>query len=403
MEGGEKMTTMDDLRRHAADAPRILLYPRIRKTPYFYCSRDHGVVAYSVYNHHYHPRHYGDPIDEYWALVKEVTLWDVGVERQVEIRGPDAFRLVQLLTPRDLTKCAVGQCKYCFITNEEGGIVNDPVVLRLDENHFWLSAADSDLLLWCQGVKYGLRLNATVQEVDVAPVQIQGPRSKEIISDLFGEGVLEIPYYHLRRYKLDGLDVIVSRTGYSGELGYEIYLYEATRHARKLWNRVLEAGRPHGLKVIGPSHIRRIEAGILAIGADMWYDTNPFEVGMGYEWMVDLRQEDDFIGKKALKRVKAEGIRRLLVGVDIEGEPLGSYIDGRMVDCFAVYSDGRRIGEVTSACYSPRLKKNIGYAMVSVEHSRLGTKYEVETPVGRVSAVAVKKPHLDPEKKTPKQ
>jgi aminomethyltransferase len=198
------------------------------------------------------------------------------------------------------------------------------------------------------------------------------------------------------------MDVFVSRTGYSGEVGFEIYLHNARRDALKLWDTVLEAGRPHGLEVIGPSHIRRIEAGILAYGADMWLDTNPFEVEMGYPWMVDLDQEADFVGKEALKRIREEGVRRKLVGVEIGGEDLGTYIDNEMVDFFPVFVEGREVGRVTSACHSPRLQKNIGYAMLPVEHTDMGTEVEVQTTRERVSAVVVPKPFYDPSKQIPK-
>jgi glycine cleavage system aminomethyltransferase T len=383
--------------------PEILLYTRLRKSPYYYASRKHGVAMYSVYNHTYHPRHYGDPVEEYWQLLNGVTLWDVGVERQVEITGPDAFAFTNRLVARDLEKCEVGQCKYVFVTAPDGGIINDPVLLRLEEDRFWLSLADSDVLLWALGVAHGSGLDVTVREVDVGPVQVQGPKSRDVIVDLFGESVLEVPYYFLRRYELNGMQVLVSRTGYTAELGYEIYLFEASRHADRLWETVLEAGRPHGLEVIGPCHIRRIEGGILAYGADMWLDTNPYEVGMGYDWMVDLEQKADFIGKQALARIKQEGPSRRLVGVDIQGPGLGSYNDGSMVDVFAVHHDGQRVGAVTSACFSPRLERNIGYAMVPIALAELGTALEVDAPSGRVGATVVAMPFIDPQKEIPRQ
>jgi glycine cleavage system aminomethyltransferase T len=383
--------------------PEVLLYTRIRKSPFFYASRRHGVQRYSFYNHMYHPRHYGDPVEEYWHLLNGVTLWDVGVERQVEITGPDAFTLANMLVPRDLNKCAVGQCKYVFITAPDGGTINDPVLLRLDENHFWISVADSDVLLWAMGVAYNSGLDVQIGEPDVGPVQIQGPKSKEVLADLFGESALEIPYYYLRDYQLDGMDVIVSRTGYTAELGFEIYVKDASHNGVKLWDLVLEAGKPHDLTVIGPCHIKRIEAGILAYGADIWLDTNPYEVDMGYEWMVDLDQEADFVGKEALRRIKDEGIDRKLVGVEIGGERLGSYIDSTMIDFYPVHKDGKRVGNVTSACYSPRLEKNIGYAMVPIELAVLGTELEVETPKERTSAIVVQRPFIDPKKEVPKQ
>lgn len=385
--------------------PGILLYTRIRKSPYFYASREHGVKRYSVYNHTYHPRHYGNPVKEYWSLLEGVTLWDVGVERQIEISGPDAFTFTNMMTPRDLSKCAVRQAKYAFITLPDGGIVNDPVLLRLEENRFWLSLADSDVGLWAEGLAYHSGLDVTIREIDVAPVQVQGPHSKEVMVALFGEGILDIPYYHVSdELDLAGMRVRVSRTGYTSELGYEIYLHDAMSNGTKLWNTVLEAGRPHGLEVIGPCHIRRIEGGILAFGCDIWYDTNPFEVDMGYPWMVDLDQEADFVGKEALKRLKAEGPSRKLVGVEIEGPSLGSYIDGEMIDVFPVFQGDERVGSVTSACYSPRLEKNIGYAMLPIGLAEpLVQEVEVETPTGRHRAVTVRKPFVDPGKEIPKQ
>jgi glycine cleavage system aminomethyltransferase T len=383
--------------------PEILFYTRIRKSPFFYASCRHGVAMYAVYNHMYHPRHYGDPVEEYWQLLNGVTLWDVGVERQVEITGPDAFKFTNMLVARDLAKCQVGQCKYVFVTAPDGGIINDPVLLRLDEDRFWLSLADSDVLLWARGVAHGSGLDVTIIEPDVGPVQVQGPKSKEVMVDLFGNNVLEIPYYFLRRYELDGMQVLVSRTGYTGELGYEIYLIGASRHGEKLWDAVLEAGRPHDLAVIGPCHIRRIEGGILAYGADMSLDTNPYEVGLGYDWMVDLEQKDDFIGKDALASIKREGPKRKLAGVEIAGDSLGAYNDGSMIDFFPVTRDGERVGKVTSACHSPRLQRNIGYAMVPTELAQVGTKLEAEVAGDRREAVVTELPFIDPKKEIPKQ
>jgi glycine cleavage system aminomethyltransferase T len=378
--------------------PGVLLYTRIKKSPYYYASRRHGVALYSTYNHHYHPRHYGDPFQEYWQLLEGVTLWDVGgAERQVEITGPDAFEFTNMLTPRDLNKCAIGQCKYAFITDERGGIVNDPVLLRLDENHFWLSLADSDVLLWCKGLAYNSGLNVEISEPDVGPVQVQGPKSKEVMTDLFGEDILDVPYYYMVERELDGMRVVISRTGYTGELGYELYLYDASRDGVKLWDALLQAGEPHGLVPIGPCHIRRIEGGILAHGCDMTIDENPYEVGYDYKWMVELDGEQDFVGREALRRVRDQGVSRKLVGVEIGGSKLGAYNDGSMPDFFPVLAGEDRIGKVTSACYSPRLDKNIGYAMVPVEHSEIGTELQVERPDETVDAQVADRVFFKPE------
>ncbi len=386
--------------------PGILQYPRLRKSPFFHASRRHGVGLYSVYNHTYHARHYGDPVAEYWHLLEGVTLWDVGVERQVEITGPDAFDFTNMLVPRDLTKCKVGQCKYTFITAEDGGIINDPVLLRLGENHFWLSLADSDVLLWAKGLAYNMGMDVQIREPDVGPVQVQGPKSREVMVDLFGESILDVPYYYTVDRELDGMQVVVSRTGFSAELGYEIYLHNASRDGVRLWEKIWEAGRPHDMRVIGPCHIRRIEAGILSWGNDITYNTNPFEVGYGFEatWMVKLDQEADFIGKQALTRIKEEGVSRKLVGVEIGGPDVGTFNDGSMIESFNVHDPhGLRIGDVTSACHSPRLERNIGYAMVPISYQEPGTPLGVETQHGPQEAVVVEKPFLDTNKDIPKR
>lgn len=387
----------------AVDQPAVMLYTRLRKSPYFWKSRAHGVAAYSVYNHTYHPRHYGDPVGEYWALLQGVTLWDVGVERQVEISGPDAFDFTNMLVPRDLSKCDVGQCKYVFITAPDGGIINDPVLLRLDTNRFWLSLADSDVGLWAMGLAHAGGWNVRIREADVAPLQVQGPKAKQVMSDLFGAEILDVPYYGLRDFTVDGMDVVVSRTGYSGEIGYEIYLYNASRDAERLWDTVWQAGEPHGMRPIGPCHMRRIEGGMLAYGSDITLDTNPLEVGYDYRWMVDLDQEADFIGKDALTRIKAEGISRRMAGVEIDGPPLGTYNDGSMIEPFDIYNSSTEpVGRVTSACYSPRLERNIGLAMLPLELTDLGTTVSVRTPTGMRTGTVVEKPFIDPRKETPK-
>jgi glycine cleavage system aminomethyltransferase T len=260
--------------RFSYDVPKIHMYTRIRKSPYFYASERHGVQSYTVCNRMYHPRHYDDPIAEYWKLVRDVTLWDVGVERQVEIAGPDALTLAEMLTPRDLSKCAVGQNKFLLVTDDEGGVLNNPVLLRLAEDCFWFSVADGDVLLWAKGIASQAGLDVHITEPDVAPVQIQGPKSQALMRDLLGERVLDLEYYWCAEFELNGMDVVVGRTGYTGEIGYEIYLRNASRDGLKLWDTVLEAGRPHDLAVIGPCQIRRVEAGILSYGSDIALDNN---------------------------------------------------------------------------------------------------------------------------------
>jgi glycine cleavage system aminomethyltransferase T len=381
------------------------MYTRIRKSPFFYAHQRHGVQSYTVTNRQYHPRHYDDPIAEYWKLVNDVTMWDVAAERQVEITGPDAFTLTNMLTPRDLNKCAVTQCKFALNTDVDGGIINNPVLLRLGENHFWLSVADGDVLLWAKGVAAASGLNVQIREPDVAPVQIQGPKSKDVMVDLFGDQILDIRYYWMDEYELDGMDVVVSRTGYTGEVGFEIYLRNASRDGMKFWDTMLEAGKPHNLAVIGPSQIRRVEAGILSYGSDIALDNNaysdymflnPYEVGL--EYTVELDQEADFIGKEALKRIAEEGVSRKVVGIELMGDPLVGYIE----DYLQVAENGAQIGQVSTAFWSPRLKTNIGYALVPIEYADLGTELTVRMATGEVTARVVEKPFIDPKKETVK-
>ncbi|HET7088469.1 MAG TPA: glycine cleavage system protein T, partial [Anaerolineae bacterium] len=296
------------------DMTKVQRGARLRRTPYFEATHKYGAKGYTVYNRMFFPIHFDDLEREYEALLNDVTVWDVSVERNVEITGPDAFAFTNLLTPRDLSRCAVGQGKYVVITAEDGGIINDPVLMRLGENHFWLALADSDVLLWAKGVAVHSGMRVNIAEPDVSPMQVQGPKSKQVIQALFGDQVLELPYYTFLETKLDGIPVIVTRTGWSAEVGYEIYLRDGSRGV-ELWERVMEAGKPHNIKPTGPSDIRRIEAGILNYGADMTLENNPYEVGLG--WLVDEDKEADYIGKQALRRIKAEGVKRKLVGVEI--------------------------------------------------------------------------------------
>jgi glycine cleavage system aminomethyltransferase T len=312
--------------------------PWYRKSPFFEAALRHGCSAFDVYNHTYLPAYYSDPVDEYWHLLRHVTIWDVGAERQVEITGPDAFAFADLLTPRDLSRCAVGQCKYAIITAEDGGIVNDPILLRLGENHFWLSAADSDLIPWAKGVAVHSGLDVDIREPDVFPIQVQGPRSKNVVAALFGEGVAGLRYYFCAEADLGDIPVVVSRTGWTGEVGYEIYLRDGSR-GDELWERVMEAGRAHQIRPIAPCEARRIEAGIFNYGSDFTLENNPLEV-TGLERLVELDNPRPFIGKAALERIAEQGVTRKLVGIEVPGEPLPFEI----AEPWPAHRDGRRWG-----------------------------------------------------------
>ena len=367
---------------------------RLRRSPFYQAEQRHDPRGYTVYNHTLFPIRYDDLEAEYWHLLNHVTVWDVAVERQVEITGPDAFRFTSLLTPRDLSKCAVGQGKYVLITAPDGGIVNDPVLMRLGENHFWLALADSDVLLYAIGVAAFAAMDVQLREPDVSPLQIQGPKSKDMMRNLLGEEILALKYYFFEETDLDGIPIVVTRTGWTAEVGYEVYLRDGSR-GEDLWERIMDAGRPYEIRPTGPSDIRRVEAGILNYGADMTLEHNPYEVGLGR--LVDLDKPEDFMGKEALRRINERGVSRKLVGLEIGGDRL-LFNDRK----WPVRAGDDSVGTVTSAIFSPRLAKNIGYAWVPSALSELGTELTVETPQGEEAAVVAPMPFVDPAKEIPK-
>jgi glycine cleavage system aminomethyltransferase T len=365
---------------------------QIRKSPYFNSTVKWGATGFSVYNHMYIPRDFGSPEQNFWNLVNNAILCDVAVERQVEITGTDAAKFVQLLTPRDLSKLSVGQCKYVLIVNNEGGILNDPILLRLNKNHFWLSLADSDVLLWAQGVAVNSGLDVKISEPDVSPLQLQGPNSGKIMETLFGEDINDLKYYWLRELDLNGIPLIVSRTGWSSELGYELYLRDGSK-GDELWEKIMEAGKKFELKPGHTSSIRRIEGGMLSYHADADINTNPYEIGLGR--LVNLDIDANFIGKEALNKINTNGIKRKQVGVILDCEPL----KGPNTNFWKIFKNGNVVGKITSAVHSPRLKKNIALAMVSVEQSELGNQFDVVINSQLVKATVVEKPFYDPKKK----
>ena len=318
---------------------------QIRKSPYFDATIRWGAKGFSVYNHMYIPRDFGDPQKNFWNLVNGVILCDVAVERQVEITGPEAAKFVQRLIGRDLSKCAIGQCKYVLLTNAAGGILNDPIMLRLAENHFWISLADSDILLWAQGVAINSGLDVTICEPDASPLQLQGPKSGEVMQALFGESIVDLKYYWLREYELDGIPLIISRSGWSSELGYELYLCDGSK-GDLLWEKIMAAGKPFGIKPGHTSTIRRIEGGMLSYHADMDINTNPYELGL--DRLIDIDADFDFIGKAALQKIRHQGVSRKQVGLVISGPA----IEGSNTSFWSLEKDGQLVGKVTSAVYS---------------------------------------------------
>ena len=364
---------------------------QIRKSPYSDAALRWGAQGFSVYNHMYIPRDFGDPVRNFWNLVNDAILCDVSVERQVQIMGPDAERFMQYLSCRDLSTCQVGQCKYVLITDQDGGIINDPIMLKLAEDHYWLSIADSDVLLWVKGLAVNAGMDIVIDEPDVSPLQLQGPKSRDILRAAFGDVPAELKYYWFTEYDWDGVPLIISRTGWSSELGYEIFLRDGTA-GDLLWEYLMEIGRPLGLHPGHTSSIRRIEAAMLSYHADMTLKNNPFELGM--DRLVNLDMEADFVSKSALTSIKEQGVSQLLVGLEIEGPPLAGSND----ELWSITKGGQIVGRVTSAIYSPRLKKNIALAMVTRQYAEISTRAVIVMGEESRNCEVVPKPFYDPEK-----
>ena len=393
-----------NLRQSGNSDARMLISTRIRKSPWWHLSKAAGCRAYTTYNHMYHPRAYVKPedgglLEEYRYLTQHVSMWDVAVERQIQVKGPDAADFVNLLITRDVHALLPPmQARYVILCNQHGGVINDPVLLRVADDEFWFSISDSDVLLWAQGVNANAGYNVAINEIDVAPVQIQGPKSAPLMEKMFGPQVRQIPYYGLLRATLNGHAVTISRTGFSAEIGFEIYLHDAMLHADDVWPHILEQGEEFNLRVIAPSHIRRLEAGILSYGQDLDIENNPYEVRLG--WQVDLNKTD-FIGKDALTRIKSEGVTQRLVGLKVGGEPITWYNED-----FYLVKDadaGRDVGYVTSAFWSPNLGSNIALAVMPRTHWKRGARAKVLLPAdGLVDAEVVRVPFFDPTKERPK-
>ncbi len=348
--------------------------PRIRRGAFFEASWKHGCRSFSVYNRTYISSTFSDPITEYWKVIEDVAVCPVMGERQVEISGPDASDFVQYLTTRDMRKCAVNQCKYALLTDSDGGIISDPIVLRIDDNRYWLSTSDCDLELWAKGVAVNAGMQVTIADVNVSAIQVQGPKSPRLMVDLFGEGILDLRYYWLCSVDFQGSELKISRTGWSGEFGYEIYLQDASL-GEALFDALMEAGKACDAVPAAVNHARRIESGILSWGIDITPAETPYEVGLGR--LVELDDTPDFIGRAALERLKNEPLKKQLVGLHVEGDALEPN-----EDVWLLTSKGHSAGKLTSLAHSPRLERNIAIGLVRPEFSNVGTSLEVETWTG---------------------
>ena len=364
---------------------------QIRKSPFFDATVKWGAKDFSVYNHMYIPRDFGNPEQNFWNLINDAILCDVAVERQVQVKGPDASKFVQMMTPRDLSDMKVGQCKYVILVNQKGGVLNDPILLKVSDDKYWFSLADSDILFWAQGLAANTNYNVEITEPDVSPLQLQGPKSRDIMIKIFGNQIKELKYYWFKQFKFNNTDLIISRTGWSSELGYEIFLTDS-KVGNELYDHIMTIGEPMGLKPGHTSTIRRIEAGMLSYHADMTINTNPLELGM--DKFIDLTDDFNFIGKNALFKIKNEGIKRKQVGLYLDNDRM----DGPNTRFWDLKCDNKIVGKITSAVYSPRLERNIALAIVEIDCANLDQILTVNDGNSEFNAVVVNKPFYDPNK-----
>ena len=415
-----------NLRQSGPTKVEMLISTRVRKSPYWHLSMKAGCWRATVYNRIYHPRGYVRPEDggamvEYEAIKNHVTMWNVAVERQIRVKGPDAEKFVDYVITRDATKISPMRARYVILCNSYGGVLNDPILLRISEDEFWFSLSDSDIGLYLQGVNCDEKFNVKIDEIDVCPVQIQGPKSKALMNDLCGDHVdfENMPFYGLAEAKVGGKSCVISQTGFSGESGYEIYLRDATLNAEYMWNAVLKAGEKHNLMVIAPAHHRRIQAGILSWGQDMDQQHNPFQCNLGYQVSLsgkgEWNKKGDYVGKKALEKMKSDlnqgkkTHKLQLVGLELGGKPIEEYSP----DFWLISKDdgGDPVGFITSPWYHPEKGQNIAMGYVPFDgnlnkngfpKSTIGARYKVhlpdvysETPGRPVDAVIVDIPFTD--------
>ncbi|MAR94824.1 MAG: glycine cleavage system protein T [Gammaproteobacteria bacterium] len=367
---------------------------RIRKSPYYESDLKYGVTGFTVYNKMYLPTGFSGPEKEYHSLVNDVTFGDFAAERQIEINGPDAYDFIRYIQPRNLEKCDIGSCKYILLTDNDGGIINDACLLRLEDNKFWISPGDGDVILWLQGVAINSGMNVTIHEPDVSPLQISGPKSGKLVQKLFKGKHDDLGYYKSRQTTLEDIPMVIARTGWSGELSYELYLQDKEL-GNKLFELVYEAAEEFNGRVIAPNAIRTIEGGLLSYGGDFSREHNPYTIGLGR--LVDLDQEIDFIGKEALRKIKEKGLTEKLVGVELEGDPIIKAPENFWP---VNNSDNKKIGRVSRAFFSPRLQKNIGLAIVDIDYADEETKFSVATPNGDLKSVVVSLPWFKAETDT---
>ena len=346
-------------------SPGLAVSRRNRRTPYTARVEALGVQGYSIVNHMLLPKSFGRSVEEdYFHLREHVQLWDVSCQRQVELRGPDAARLAQLTTPRDLTHLQVGQCAYATLIDDKAGIINDPVVLKRAPDWFWFSIADSDVLLWVKGLALGYGLDVSVEEPDVSPLAVQGPKAEDLMAVVFGDSVRDIAYFRFEALPFAGRDLVVARSGYSKQGGFEIYLDDSALGGQ-LWDTLWDAGAPFEIAPGCPNLIERVEGGLLSYGNEMTRANNPFEINHDRFCRVD--GGIDYIGRDALQAIARTGPARRVRGLLLDAGPCPP-----CAQPWPLMIDDRVVGQVTTAVWSPRLKQNVALGMLDKDYWEAG-------------------------------
>ena len=364
--------------------PEITASTRIRRTPFAVSVEAEGVSSYMVYNKMLLPTGFGDPDAEYDRLLNGASMWDVSCQRQIELSGPDAAHLAQAISTRDMSKCVEGQGKYVAMCDHRGTLINDPIVLKLSNTRFWLSIADSDMLYWSRAIGAERGLDVNVFEAPVSPMAVQGPMAENVIASLFGDGIRSMKYFWFAEKSLDGIPLMLARSGWSKQGGFELYLMDEAQ-GDKLWNMVKEAGQPWGIGPGNPNARERIESGLLSWGGDTDDDTNPFEVRMGP--YVDVDIDDEVVGITALRDIQRRGPKRHQLGLVLDGDepraPLARWA--------TIRRHGSPVGHMTNSVWSPRQLANIGFALIAREISA-GDEVQVDMPHGSTGGHLVELP-----------
>ncbi|OED37143.1 hypothetical protein AB833_24640 [Chromatiales bacterium (ex Bugula neritina AB1)] len=347
----------------------IILSPRVRTTPYEQRVYENGVKSFTVYNHMTLPVNFTNTEDEYHHLCEHVQLWDVAAERQVEIVGPDALKLVELITPREVAGCQIGQCLYAPLADEDGLVVNDPIILRVAEDRYWLSIADSDVKCWVKGIAWGRGLNVNVFEPDVSPLAVQGPRADDLMAELAGEEVRDIKFFRFIEKEIAGTPVLLARSGWSGQGGFEIYLQDSN-YGLALWDAVWEVGKKYQIRAGAPNLIERLETGLKSYGSDITHADNVLECG--FERYLNLDKPSEYMARGALEKIRRDGVQRKLCNVMVEGKPLPPL---RL--CWDLRHADTKVGRASSCAFSPKYGANLMFAMVAVDVATPGTELTV--------------------------